>query len=236
MPRYLHIVKTDFKNIFRDPSLFMIVLAPLLIMVLLRFGWPLLTHAFPLMEEYRLMVLSGFCLIAAAMPGMAVGFVILDEKDENLLMPLHVLPLSFSNIILLRMGVIVAFGFVSGCLMILASGMAPDLNWEIPIMAITAAGIAPISALIPAFAAKNKIEGMTWAKLLNFLMVLPLPAFFIPPVWEWAFYLIPTFWIYKAFITSGDAPMLLFFSLVAVAYQLFLMVLTFSWIRRAALR
>lgn len=236
MHRYLHIVKTDFKNILRDPSLLMIVVAPLLIMGLLRFGWPLLTNELPLMEEYCLMVLAGFCLIATAMPGMAVGFVILDEKDENLLMPLHVLPLAFSKIILLRMGVIVAFGFVSGCLMILASGMAKELNWEIPLLAIVAAGISPISALIPAFAAKNKIEGMTWAKLLNFLMVLPLPAFFIPSVWEWAFYLIPTFWIYKAFITSGDAPMLLFFSLVAVAYQFFLMVLIFSWIRRAALR
>lgn len=236
MKRYFTIIKTDLKNIFRDPSLFMILIVPVIITVLLFFGWPLLSNQWPIIVQYKPLILGGFCLVSAAMPGMAISFVILDEKDENLIQTLHILPVSFSLIIRLRMIIIFLFGVIASTMMLLVSGMISGNELKAPLLAMLASAIAPMSACIPAFMAKNKIEGMTYAKMLNFIMVLPLPAFFIQGNFEYFFGIIPSYWIYKSFIVIDNNFQFMLFWTIGMLYHAVLLFITFKWIEKVSLK
>jgi len=236
MKRYFILIKTDLKNIFRDPSLFMILIVPVIITALLYFGWPWLSNQWPIIVQYKPLILGAFCLISAAMPGMAISFVILDEKDENLIQTLHILPISFSLIIRLRMTIIFLFGVIASTMMLLVSGMISGNELKAPFLAILASAIAPMSACIPAFMAKNKIEGMTWAKMLNFIMVLPLPAFFIQGNLEYLFGIIPSYWIYKSFMLVDNNHFFIFFWSIGILYHAVLLFFTFKWIEKVSLR
>jgi len=56
--------------------------------------------------------------------------------------------------------------------------------------------IAPLLTIVVTILSKNKMEGMTWFKLVNLLVIIPLAAFFIP---EYAllFGVIPTHWAFQ---------------------------------------
>jgi fluoroquinolone transport system permease protein len=82
--------------------------------------------------------------------------------------------------------------------------------------------MAPIMALAVASLAGNKMEGMTWYKGLNLLVVLPVAAFFVPD-YAYCFAFLPTFWPYWSlyhFLTIDNYS--LFLGIAFVVLLLFL--------------
>ncbi len=221
----LKIVLTDLKNIMRDPSLIIICLAPLLMLALLRFGYPPLQEAWPEADQYIYIILAAFCITGALMPGIAMAFVMLDEKDQHLDAVLRVLPISFERIVMYRMGLIYVFGFLSCILMLGFTGIFTGTFLQMLLLALLVAASAPLLAMIPAFMATNKIEGATYTKALNFMILLPVVAFLFPGSWGWAMAVFPAWWVYFAFENLNHWPWFVFAIVGGLVYHGLLLLL-----------
>ncbi len=193
------IIKTDLKNILRDPSLLIMCFVPFIMLAVLRWGYPALLTIWPEISDYSTLILAMFCITGSIMPGIAIAFAMLDEKDQNLHVVLQVLPVSFKTITFYRMGIIYGFGFLTSLLLLSLSGMEKYSFMHTLLLSVLTAATAPIMALTPAFFAANKIDGATFTKALNFIIMLPIPAFLFPGIWNYFFMILPAWWIYYAF-------------------------------------
>lgn len=195
----LSIVRTDIRNILRDPALLMLCFAPLLMLAVLRYGYPAIYEYWPEISNYRNLILALFCIVGSLMPGLAMAFAMLDEKDQDLQVVLQILPVSFPTITFYRVMVIYTFGFLTTLLFLNFSAISHFNILQQLLLATLTSATAPILALIPAFLASNKIEGTTLSKMLNFLFMLPIPAFLFPGTWSWFMMIFPAWWIYFSF-------------------------------------
>jgi fluoroquinolone transport system permease protein len=209
MTNSLTIIKTDLQNILRDYSLLMLLILPLIITGLLRWGYPFVLESWPVLDEYSPLLLGMLAMTSAAMPGLAISFAILDERDNMLLPALRVLPVAFQKIIINRNLAIYIFGIFAAFITIVFSGIADKNVVRSFLLALLTAAPAPILALVPAFFAANKIEGATLAKILNFLLIFPLPAFIFSGWWTNLLMVLPSWWVYKAFMVTGELQIFL---------------------------
>jgi hypothetical protein len=85
--------------------------------------------------------------------------------------------------------------------------------------------VAPQMVLFVAIMAKNKLEGMTWQKLFNAPVNLPIIAFLVPTSLSWLFAIFPTYWAFLGFdeIISGNG--LTIFLWIGFIYNLILIYL-----------
>ena len=200
----INIVKTDIKNILRDPSLVLLLFVPFLITALLRWGYPFLLEAVPEAAAYNMLLLGMLSMTCSAMPGMAIAFAILDEKDNGLLPALMILPVPFRKILLNRLLAIYIYGAAAAFIAIVFSGLSEGTLLQNLLLSLLAASPAAALGMIPAFFAANKIEGATLAKVLNFLLVFPLPAFILAGWWTNLLAVFPTWWVYRAFTGTSE--------------------------------
>lgn len=224
MQQALNIIKTDIRNILRDYSLLVIIFVPLIITALLRWGYPVLLSVVPAISEYSMLLLAMLCMISSIMPGMAISFVILDEKDNQLLPSLMILPVSLKKITWHRNLIIYMYGVIAAIITLSFSGIAEINSGRIIMLAFLAAAPAPVMAMVPAFFAANKIEGATLAKMLNFLIIFPLPAFIFTGWWTNLLMIFPSWWVYKAFSATGNLPVFLPILLTGLVFHLVLII------------
>ncbi len=216
--RALIIVKSDFKNIIRDKSILMILFLPIVFWILLRFVPPYGEKYFPVIQEYRAYFLSLFCLLSPVLLGFILSFLILEEKDQNLVPLFQVLPLSIHKFMVIRVCLILFFSFVSGLLLITTTGLIHISLWKAVALAFACSFTGPANAFIITAIARNKIEGVTLFKLLSLLLLAPIAGLFIPSDISLFFGLIPYYWIYLGFI-PGNPSMVSVYIFIAVGYQ-----------------
>ena len=202
--KYISLVKTDIKNILRDYSLVMMLFVPIFMVLILRYGYPLLLVAAPVVADYTSLLLCMLAILSGAMPGMAMAFVILDEKDNALLSALMVMPIPIKKLMLTRLLVVYLYALLSSFIVIAFSGQWNDSFFALALLSFLAASPSAVFVLLPSFLAANKIEGASIAKALNFLLVLPLPAFVFTGWWTNLLMVVPSWWIYRAFLSIGE--------------------------------
>lgn len=64
--------------------------------------------------------------------------------------------------------------------------------------------MAPVYVLGLSILSKNKMMGLTWVKLFNLLIVLPVAAFFIPQPFSWLFGIFPTYWLFQGLYSLAE--------------------------------
>jgi hypothetical protein len=79
--------------------------------------------------------------------------------------------------------------------------------------------------LFVATTAKNKIEAMTWQKLFNMPLFLPILAFFLPPSFSLVFVIFPTFWAYQGFNSLIKGENFGVYMLIGFAHSILLLML-----------
>lgn len=214
MGALFQIATTDLRTIFRDYAMVMMLFVPLIIVSLLRWGYPYFLDAVPAASDYNMLLLCMLAMTSGSMPAMTIAFTILDEKDNGLLPVLMILPVSFRRIIGSRILLITVYSAIAAFIVISFSRLSDGVVLENILLALLAAAPAVSLGLIPAFFADNKIEGATMAKVLNFLLVFPLPAFLFSGWWTDLLMVFPAWWVYRAFTAAGDP--LIFFGAVVV--------------------
>lgn len=155
----------------------------------------------------------------------------LDEKDENLFTVLRVMPVSPGIFILLRLIFITLLGFFASWFTIIFSGIEGINLYNSVLLSIQTGLFVPLITLFCITFGRNKVEGVTLVKGINFLSIIPLVFIFSAPDWEFMGGIIPFYWVYKAFerievfssmwlfSTAGIGLNMLFISLLYKKFQ-----------------
>jgi len=193
------LARGDMNNILRDSTLVMAVFGPIAIFFLLYFlpvleGLILERFNFNI-SEYRLFALGFLSLIPSMLFGMIFGFLILDERDEDIISFISITPLEKKGYLSykLQMPMLFSAGFF---LLLLHGTNFVEFNLlHTPIIAVMVALEAAIGALFLVAYADNKVEGLAFSKLLG-IMYLAVPAVFLwHSPWHWITAWLPSFWI-----------------------------------------
>jgi len=71
--------------------------------------------------------------------------------------------------------------------------------------------------------ARNKIEGATWMKGLNFIIFLPVLSYFIQGPYEYILGILPVYWIFKMFEPGFSAILYSVNYIIALIYHFILL-------------
>lgn len=206
--------KYDLKLIVREPIMILFAILPLFLMFLFRYGAP------PLMDFiaskmsfepslYTNYVFTMALLMTPYMTGTLAGFLMLDEKDGNVMELILMTPRGFTGYLISRLtvpAVLSTVYLIVGFFIFSLAGYGFSLMPGIAAMIIIQSGV---TALILFSAADNKVQGLTFAKGLGLLM---LPIFF--DLLNNTFlnvigYISPYYWIYNYLINKNAASLLI---------------------------
>jgi fluoroquinolone transport system permease protein len=209
--RWLALARIDARNVGRDPLLRWIALYPILVALLLRWGVPALTDRLVLryhwdLAPYYLLLASFLLTLMPLLTGMVVGFLLLDQKDDQTLDALQVTPLTLGGYLLYRLTVPLLLSFAMTLLLFPLAGLARVAPAPLILISLAGAPLAPIFALFLASLARNKVQGFALMKAAGLLFLPPVIAYFVPDPWQPIFGLVPTYWSAKAcwLAASGD--------------------------------
>lgn len=231
LKRPLALFRADFTSIIRDPMLRLFFIMPLFIPLIFRIvvtiGSRLLMErlGFDLSPYYPL-IQSIVILMAPFIMGTAIGFVLLEERDENVLSFIAVTPLGKRGQLFYKILLSVLLSFICTYLSLFISGLMEPRPFKLLLVALMAALEAPLIALFMTAFAANKVEGLVMAKATGILMLGPLLAYFIPQPWNKLALLFPTTWVAKAFQAGyGPLPPFLFYGACGLLVHLIVVLL-----------
>jgi fluoroquinolone transport system permease protein len=192
----------DARAIVRDRLLLWVLLLPALVAALLGWGvpalsrWLLARFDFDLVPYYPLLA-GSYVLVAPAMVGIVVGFLLLDERDDHILDAWRVTGVSVNDLLLYRVGVPVVLGTVMTLGGYSLMQLAPISIGALLVAAGLGACAAPTLALALVGFADNKVSGLAIAKLVSAASNLALVAWFLPTPWQLLAGVLPSYWPMK---------------------------------------
>mgnify|MGYP006865019769 CR=1 FL=1 len=200
----------DAKSILRDSTMVLAVFGPIAIFFLL-FMLPLIEQMiwnrfnFDLIP-YRLFGVSFLSLIPGMLFGMIYGFIMLDERDEDIISFISVTPLQKQGYLSykLQIPMLLSSGFF--LLFVYGTQLIDLTAIHAPFIAVMVAMEAAIGALFLVAYADNKVEGLAYSKMFGIIFLAVPAVFFWQSPWHWMIAWLPPFWIAKAFVhsTSGS--------------------------------
>lgn len=222
MSKWRMILKNDLKLIRRDKMLAYMFIMPIMVLVIFR----ILVDQLQDNLQFQAILPSFLGLTFILIPmffGFMLGFIFLDEKDDNVLATLRIIPITPEAFIFYRM--ILGFGFTF--IFTLFAPLALDvveLNWiETILVSFMVAFEAPALAFLISMRANNKVEGLAMFKIFGFLTMIPFASAFITSDWQYLFGLIYTYWPIKFIeIIATNAPNQWIIYLVGISYHILL--------------
>ena len=198
----------DIRNIIRDRLLlYTAFLIPLIIIIFTRLVIPWLSeNVVPLQQYYSLL----FMLIVITIPmmfGFVIGFLIMDERDENLLTVLRVMPISRNTYLIYRMLFVSILSLVYILLFPLLTGLINIGFIDYLPIGVLLAFLTPVLGLVANIVATNKVQAFAVFKTLGGVFYIPLFAFFINNDLKYILGIIPNFWTFMALdklLTTGQ--------------------------------
>ncbi|UFU01224.1 hypothetical protein KO561_09900 [Radiobacillus kanasensis] len=199
----------DWKNIRRDPLLIFSMFGILLLAGLVRFGLPELhvflgNHTTFNLQEHFPLIVSLVLLMTPLMVGMLYGFVLLDERDEGMLLYYAVTPLTKFGYLICRLVLPVIVTFFLSFAVVLFQGVVDwNLMAFIPIACLLALQ-APLITMVMASLASNKVEGLALSKVINLSMLAPLIDYTIKHPIAHLVMIFPMYWPAHQFISMSS--------------------------------
>jgi fluoroquinolone transport system permease protein len=192
----------DAKSIRRDPLLRWLIFYPFVVALLIRWGVPILRtyliarFQFDLHPYYPLLM-SFVLVMTPVLAGIVVGFLLLDQKDDQTLIALQVTPLTINGYFTYRITVptVVSLGVSMG--MFSVAGLLHLEPFALIAVTLGSCLLAPIYALFLGGFASNKVQGFALSKAVGVLLVPPIIAYFIDSPWQILFGLDPLYWPIK---------------------------------------
>ncbi len=224
----------DAKSVARDPLLRWMVVLPLLMAAVLRFLAPVVTvklqnqYGFAL-EPYYALITSFVTLIAPQLSGVIIGFLLLDQRDDGTLTALQVTPLSLSGFLVYRLAVLTVLSTLMSLISVPLVGLVEIKPFDVLLVSIVAAPLAPFYALLLVCFASNKVQGFALMKAAGILSWPPIIAYFVPTFWQWVIGFVPQLWPVKIFwmLEAGESGILPYV-VIGLAYQALLV----AWLLR----
>ena len=203
----------DVKSVWRDPLLrwfallmpgmalaFRFLMPPLYVSLSTWVGHDLTPYYVPLVSFVLLMM-------APALTGIVIGFLLLDQRDDGTLNALQVSPLGLAGYLAYRLAVPMLVAFATTIVMFPLAGMTGILWGPLILAALTGAPLAVLVALFLGAFASNKVQGFALMKASGVVEWPPMFAYFVPMPWQLLFGLSPVYWPGKLYWSAlaGDA-------------------------------
>lgn len=203
MNNYFTFIGNDLKIIFRDKTLMIMFFLPVILILVCRILVPFIAAYIPGMNNHYWIILAGFCILSGSTPAFLTAFLMLDEKDENLIPVLKVTPLPYSKLITYRISFLMVASLFFAIIFLLLNGLANYGILRIITTSILVSFVPAILLMLIIPFAKNKIEGVTLFKGVNSVLFIPIIAFFVAPEWKAVFGVIPFYWVYEVLRTNN---------------------------------
>lgn len=159
---------------------------------------------FPLSDIYPMFFVWTAVLLGAGLPGTVFGFLLLDEKDDNTLKAMLVTPLPPNVYVAYRVALPTLIGAIMTVVVVLIAGLAVPPWWQLILLAVGTSLFAPISALVFAVYAENRVQGFALAKFSGILSMLLTIAWFVGEPLQFLFGVLPPYWVVKAYWLSFE--------------------------------
>lgn len=205
------LLQSDVKNIARAPILLVSALVPVLFLApLVRFVYPWLADIISAKYDISLAAYSGLILafmilLTPYLLGMVVGFMLVEERDENILAAIAVTPLSKEGFLLYRSSVPVVIAALAALAAVLLSGLPVPDPILVACAILLAAVEAPILAAFLGATAENRVAALAMSKFAGIALVSPLLCLLDSP-WQYAAGWIPHYWIAKLLYAPPAHP------------------------------
>lgn len=235
MLRVSHVVRAlgpiDVKSVRRDSMLRWLIAYPVIIALLVRWGVPAVgawlqgRYGFDLVPYYALLM-SFVLLSVPSITGVVIGFLLLDQRDDNTLTALQVTPLSLNGYLAYRITIPMLLSVLMTVGLVPLAGLVEMGFVALLVAALAAAPHAALYAFFLAAFAANKVQGFALVKALGVLALPPILAYFVSPPFQWAAGVVPQYWPAKLFwmLEAGEAHAWLYL-LLGLAYQILLLTL-----------
>lgn len=221
----------DAKTVGRDTMLRWLAAYPLALALLFRWAVPALgptltENAGVDLVPYYPLLTSFLVLVVPTITGIVIGFLLLDQRDDDTLTALQVTPLPLSGYLAYRVTAPMALSIVMVVIAVVLAGLVDVGLVGLLAAAVCAAPLAPLSALFLAAFAQNKVQGFALAKGGGVLVWAPILSYFIDSRWQLLFGVLPHYWPAKIFwMIAGGEPNAWICLAVGVPYQVLLLAL-----------
>jgi len=221
----------DVRSISRDPLLAWIIAVPLLLGALVRWLLPqvdaflLAEFELDLVPYHHLVASYIFVLMAPMTVGMVIGFLLLDERDDETLTALLVTPLSVESYFVYRITAPLVVCTATTALGMALAGLV-TVGWGPLFLVLGLAALgAPVMSLFLASFAENKVQGFALVKGLGAVLLAPVLAWWIAPPWQLLAGIVPSYWPLRAYWSAGDPGAVFWASLcIGLIYHVVLLV------------
>lgn len=210
------LIKADFRNILRDPTLLAAALAPFLILAVVTAGIPWIT-AFVLnrwgldITPHHRIIQIFFTLIIALVYGIISAFIILEERDESILSYIRITPFSMKGYLFYRVG----FAYIStmGAVLLLTTALlitgAYSLFDSLYLLLVVPLESVLLTLTVVSFA-RDKVEGLAISKMTGVIPFAAVGMFYLKSVWQYPLLLLPPAWITATVEADSPGAALLF--------------------------
>jgi len=220
--------RNDIRGTYRDPLLWMIVIAPVTWTTGVAVLTPLFTrmladrYGFDLVLYYPLVLTAFLLLTSIIITGAIAAFLVLDELDAGTLTALRVTRVPLSTFFAYRAGTVMVLTTIYVVTTLSFSGiLEPRLVPALIPIGLVAGMSAVVTLLLIVAVASNKIQGIAMVRALGMLIAgLPCLPWFIHSAWNLAFGVLPPYWAAKAFWVASDHGTWWPYLLVGVVYNL----------------
>ena len=194
----------------KDGMLIMILIAPLLVGTIFKFGIPFLEVQ--LINYFNKDIILGdyfllFDLLLAVLTPYLISFTasmtMLDEYDSNLINHLCVTPLGKRGYLISRVILPLIIAYIISILIVLIFSLTSWSFLMIVSICLLTSLLSLTSTLIVFSYSNNKIEGLALAKLSGIVMIGIIVPFTLSSEVEYYFSLLPSFWIGKFLLESS---------------------------------
>ena len=202
LPAVVRFARIDLFGTGRDPLLLLMLCAPVLLALVVRFLFPVAadllrsSYGFAL-EPHAPAVLAALVLLHVPMMfGVAGGLRAIEDVDDNVLLVLRVSPLSLPSYLAYRMVLVAALSLLGLIVALPLSGLMAG-GWSAgPVAAVLSAALqAPLLLTGMTALAANKVEAMVAVKGIGALMLLcPVAAWLLPSPWNLLLLPLPPTW------------------------------------------
>ena len=194
----------DLKNVWRDSLLRWMLVMPFGFGLM--FLWLVPVAQARLVEDFDITLVPYYPLLASflllTMPtisGVVIGFLLLDQRDDQTLAALQVTPLTATGYLTYRLAIPTLLSILTTLAVMPWIGLVQMSLAELTLAALTVAPLAPLFALFLVGFAANKVQGFALMKAAGVLNWPPIIAYFIDSNWQLACGIVPTYWPAKVF-------------------------------------
>ncbi len=207
MKKIIALSISDFRLIFRSPSLRAFLALPLILFGVFIWFIPSMVDKYDFLTPYLSMFLMLGVIENTQLFCFLISMVLIDEKETDVAKVYAVVPLSKVQYILSRLLIPFLITVILNIVLIKIQTFYP-VGWGVNfVISILTALVVPVYVLSINVLVKNRMQGMIYIKTFNILVLLPLAAFFLPEGYRHFFGILPTHWIFQTIeYTTQELP------------------------------